>query len=272
MSIRAEITDCTFNKAMELYCANTPVSVISRELGCSYNAIYKRLKKEFPTVRAGKKDKLQKRAIELREAGVAIREIAKQLNAPRSTVRRWVGGVELTKEQKTKIREQWHKKISIIFKDNNNRRKKEREIRDQISFEKGRTLARDNDAFRIICALYWGEGGKTRRAFTFTNSDPKMVFLVASWLVSNGYQYKAQLKYHKDDHPDDAVLRVWWAKFLPDMKIDNFFASCIKSRSEVKPARLLPHGTITLSVYKADLFYQVMGGIDFLGNIAYSKV
>lgn len=126
------------------------------------------------------------RAILLRKQGMMYKEIAKTLNMPKSTVYTWLSDINLTLEEKEKIRVNLHKKRSEYSKHLNKAREQkgiELDLSIQINalkIIKSSSRDRNNDII-TLSMLFWGEGEKNiSSGVRFINSDPVMIktFLV----------------------------------------------------------------------------------------------
>ena len=109
-----------------------------------------------------------------------MKEIARRLAVLRSSVSRWVRDVELTPEQKQRLRAHDRgDRLGVA------RRKSERarERRGEWQAE-GRARARGKGRIHLAgCMLYWAEGSRSRNSVLFTNSDPAMVRFFLDFLV-----------------------------------------------------------------------------------------
>jgi len=132
------------------------------------------------------------RARELRRQGLTYAEIGSALgmDIPKSTLNYWVSDVLLTPEQRRRIRCKeeaaaargragglWGGAAGF------NREMKRRRIEaaKAQAMPIARRLAQDREALMLMaCALYMGEGAKAADAFSFGNSDPRIVRL---WLA-----------------------------------------------------------------------------------------
>lgn len=66
-------------------------------------------------------------------------------------------------------------------------------------------------------------------------------------------------------------IRSWWVEQLPQLRPDHLrgFVRCTANRaSQRKKVGKRPYGTATIAVYNTDLFYNVLGGIQFLQDWA----
>lgn len=125
----------------------------------------------------------KKKAIVLRQQGIALGEIAKRLNVAKATVSYWVRDISLTNEQLSALKANSHSRIAV---------EKRRAAR-MLAAENARNHLRDvawqeasylikNPLWCVVVALYWGEGGKTQRTVRIANSDPAVIKLLCHFL------------------------------------------------------------------------------------------
>ncbi len=121
-----------------------------------------------------------KKALVLRRTGKSIKKIAAILGVSVSIVSVWCRGVELTEEQKEKLK---RRKVNIrhlrrLAKQSH----LEKIFRVKRLFENSLAEIKsltDNELFLTGLALYWAEGyKKTRWTLQFSNSDPAMIKLI----------------------------------------------------------------------------------------------
>lgn len=127
------------------------------------------------------KSEQRQKARELRNQGLAINKIAKELNVSKSSVSTWVRDIKLSQEQMENLEQQ-----NPIFNRQINgakgRADKARIIRIQYQ-EDGKLKAKENNLLHQAgCMLYWAEGSKSRNQCKFTNSDINMMKLFIKFL------------------------------------------------------------------------------------------
>ena len=248
-------------KAIILWNEGNSIPKISNILGVSCSSLSRWTKNlELTGVRKARQEKKIK-AIELRKKGFSALEISDEIGVPKGTIGHWVDGIEIPLEHQKRLEEK--KKLcsangcllgSIINKSRADERHKN-------SFDKGFERARNDLIFSIICALYWGEGGKTRRCFAFSNSDPSMIKVVTSWLTKEKFEYKVDIRHHLDGTTENEI-KSFWFDYLVGVKAENVskvrWKQLIKSRSE----RKMIMGCLQIVVNNALFHSLVMGGID----------
>lgn len=206
-----------------------------------------------------KKIKDKESAIKLRVAGKSYKEIADSLGRAESTIRFWVGAIQLTPKQKTRLK----KKVSL------NGRRLGTATSEQWRGTRA-ALARDADsryenvrlsknALALVgAALYWAEGEK-RSAMHFANSDCVMIALYLRWLRDILCIPDSQVGVSVYAHTNvgiskKEIQRKWGvATGLPTDRIKIYAAPVPKSSNQTKVGRL-PYGTAHIKVKKAMLW------------------
>jgi hypothetical protein len=217
------------------------------------------------------------RAREMRLEGFSIKEICAQLSVSQSSVSVWVRDIHLTREQIDRLEQKMTTVrarfgyLSRCGGANTNKVDAEKRHRE---FERaGYERARTDERFRLVCALYWGEGAKSRRSgFQIANSDPKLLRIVLGWLVSNGYKdvLRFRVQYYAENGLSEEEIKHWWNEQLPQLQESSWtrLSRCVINRaSQRKKIGRLVHGTATISVFRTELFFQIMGGIRYLQEL-----
>jgi transposase-like protein len=206
------------------------------------------------------------KAIELRRSGKSLKEICRTLGVSKGSVSMWVRDVILTDAQKLELDSRYDRQYRGA-----KRLKELAEIEHNKSKSIGRDRARKSEDFRLVCALYWGEGAKTSKKFAIGNSDPLLLKVVVRWLIRNGYKEKInfRVQYYGENGLSEDEISKWWLERLPGIELFHFrkFTKCLINRaSQRKNIGKLPYGTANVTVNNIQLFYEVMGGIEFLGD------
>jgi hypothetical protein len=200
-----------------------------------------------------------------------VRDIARQLSVSKGSVSLWVRDIVLTAEQVARLLENDRLKSTFAARcrgGHTNRAKAEEEHQRfrQAGYEK----ARLDEQFRLLCALYWGEGSKSRTSgFLLANADPKMLRFVLKWLIDAGYDEAIgfRVQYYGENGLSEEEIREWWLAQLPRLKRSHMrgFTLCTINRaSQRKNVGKLPYGTATVRVDRVELLYNMFGGIDYL--------
>jgi transposase-like protein len=222
------------------------------------------------------KTQQKEQALELRSAGHSIKQIAQQLGVARSSVSVWVRGIPLSPTQREQLAAQEtlnrRRFAQVIGFKQALANKEEAELRHQRFRQQGFQQAQVDDRFRVICALYWGEGDKGKKDFRVSNSDPSLLNVLLRWAVQSGYDpaIRFSVRYHLNNGIDEEDIRRWWLQQMPLLRnehLRSFFRCPINRASQQKNIGKLPYGTGNLVVHRAELFFKVMGGIDFLRQL-----
>lgn len=131
------------------------------------------------------KFKLKQLAIEMREKGTPIKQIAKKLAISTSTASVWCKNVQLTKEQITQIMKVSHDPLYGKRYEYSQKLRQEKEERisnfRRIGIEDIGILNK-RELFLVGVGLYWGEGFKKDSQLGFSNSNLEMLLLFIHWL------------------------------------------------------------------------------------------
>ncbi len=132
-----------------------------------------------------RKQKEYIQAIQLREQGKSVKEIARKLNVSSSTVSLWVRHIPLSPGQKARLKDK-------VFKALQRGRIKAEKVRRASRLKYKRALIKEaisqigklskRDLFVIGIALYWAEGFRKDSRLGFASSDPAMIKLFLNWL------------------------------------------------------------------------------------------
>lgn len=131
------------------------------------------------------KSKEKNKALDLRQEGQSIKEIAKKLKIAKSTVSLWCRDIELTAVQVKRLHERMVKggyegRMAGARAQYEQRLKRTKELKKQGRERLGKLSARD--FLTAGLALYWGEGSKNdRQGVRISNSDPKIVKFILKW-------------------------------------------------------------------------------------------
>ena len=202
------------------------------------------------------------RAVALRRRGRSYGEIADALSLPESTVATWVKAIKLTAQQTARL----------VKKGERARREGSRVIvataqrRRDAWVAEGVARAANDPEFRVIGALYWGEGGKGRNTFAITNSDPAFHRVVLGWLKKEGLFAEARLRvlYRDGDGLTPDEVKTWWTTQL------QFPASQCREPAPLKKKRTVwtsgrwTYGVATILVFSTRLRQLFEGCIEAL--------
>lgn len=159
------------------------------------------------------KKELLEKAKKMRYSGSSIREISEVLSISKSTASLWVRREKISVQGRKRL-----KNLSIIggIKARQVLLKKQEEYSSNLN--KSCLVLKEGSEYSInelkifLALLYWGEGSKTKKSLSFTNSDPNMVSLylglIRKCFKIDEYKFSAWLYLH-DYHNRPKVLKYW---------------------------------------------------------------
>ena len=210
-------------------------------------------------------------ARKLRLEGCSVLEIAKKISVAKSSVSVWVRDIELTEKQKQLL--YLRNKCSLAKLNGAKANHDAAEVRHLKFRHDGYKWAEKDESFRLVCALYWGEGKRSgrRNSFAVSNADPSMLNMIVNWICEQNYKFRFTVQCYLNNGLSESNISEWWLSKINKLAIENFtkFQICTINRaSQQKKIGSLPYGTATVMVHKTELFYNVMGGIDYLRNMS----
>ena len=224
----------------------------------------------------------QKTAKKLRRQGWTLPEIAKEVSAGKGLVSLWVRDVQISKAGKLRLAERKDKNLKTLF-DGRTRVERarsawslQRKAAREGFREEGRVAASKNERLHILaCALYWGEGSKTRCAVDITNSDINVlrVFLdfCRVYFDVKPHQMAISISAYTHVHTKEEIIAYW----IKGLKIKgvrqktHFFDDYRFSSKGVSTKKIgkLPYGTINLYIDKSSRMIQhIYGALEVYGG------
>jgi len=216
--------------------------------------------------RTNEKDK----ARELRQSGYSVTAISHQLGISKGSISPWVKDIVLTEEQELELKKN-ERENRIRFKnfsgyEQSQKNKSESITRLKEYREKGFELAKIDNEFSIVCALYWAEGNKTKNTFRISNCDYTMLSIIKDKLIKMGYELKKMgMVIHcvEDTETKDNDIKDFWQEKVGIEKI-RVYRYKVKNESQRKGFGKQPFGTAHMHVFNTELLHMVYGGIDYL--------
>jgi transposase-like protein len=209
----------------------------------------------------------KEKAIQLRQNGISVKKIAKELSVAASTVSLWVRHIILSDEQKTKILcnktpEEKAKRAKTFSETYRQRR--------QIWQEHGRNLAKQNDPLHIMgCMLYWGEGGKTSvSTVSISNCDVEILKVFVDFLITcynvDKNRLKISIQFYKDISTDEDVKNFW----LTNLNLTDCNIQQIKGHEpkQNKTHKKQPYGVCRICLGDVQIKQSIMGAIQEYGK------
>lgn len=210
----------------------------------------------------------RKQSRELRTQGCSIKEISRRLKIAKSSASLWTRDIELTEEQKQNLSD----RKAVTYQHILNQSKKnmeEAKARHSQYAEEGKFRCEKDNSFKLLCALYWGEGSKKKNTFCLTNSSIEMLKIIGDWLVKEGFENKIRfnISYHLENAKTEEEITLYWMtglKWLSRDKINKMTCCIINRSSQKKRIGKLPFGTAQLCVHNTRLVNMVRGGIEYI--------
>lgn len=205
-------------------------------------------------------DKLE--AQRLRRLGASYSEIISKLNVSKGTLSGWLHLMELSKEEEINLQQKLsEKKIEARFRTvltNHNRRL----TRDAIIIDKSSEFYRLHCSDRFFLAgilLYWGEGSKKGRAFSFINSDPEMTRIMVEWIERYLDCPRSNIAVRAYIHKvyEQENCEAYWSKII-SIPREKFRKTTYKKDTHLFKRNPNYKGCLELRVHKVEAYVRVM--------------
>lgn len=226
----------------------------------------------------------RQQALKLRLSGNSYAQITRKLGMSKSTLSGWFSNLELPQTAKAKLKQRVHdKSVKGLLKRNKLETQKAisraSNIRTSSRLE---ILPLNSEMLKMIgTSLYWAEGykrpivrnGKTKtyHPVTLTNSDPYLVKLFLRFLRETcavpEEKIKASMRIY--EHQNEGHLLEFWARAtrIPPSRFGKFYYGVSKSSLGKRPYKILPYGTIQITVSDTALYHKIMGWIEGLAEL-----
>ncbi len=209
----------------------------------------------------GYEGKIVQQAIKLRRKGYSLGEIKNILHVSRSSVGLWAKEVKL--DQNAKGRIQYLRKCAREKAWRTISKKREERVKKSKLWaeEKVRSIHLTKEQALLACSLlYWAEGGKTKKAVDFINSDPEMikVFLRLFRYVFPVNETKLRICVHVHEYHNVKAIINFWSE-ITSIPPEQFNKPYIKPHTK-KVIREGYMGCITI----------IYGDIDILRKIIFT--
>jgi transcriptional regulator with XRE-family HTH domain len=200
-----------------------------------------------------------------REHGVSVKRLARMLGVSTSSVSLWVRDIELTPEQRAKLRAaavgggEYHRAAGLA--------------RRRAAQDHGRALARLRDPNHIAgCMLYWAAGSRNRHVVEFVNSDPAMVcFFIAflrRWFPDCESKLRISCNLFADHVERQHEIEDFWLTTLTLARaaLRKTTVNRYSKYSQKKRRNRLPYGTCRLTVSDTRIVQHLYGAIQEYGG------
>ncbi len=214
----------------------------------------------------------KQKAIRLREQGYSIKAIAQKLNVAKSSVSLWVREIKLDDATLARLKQNPHSTAAVekrrITRLDNEERKRQVIISDASKDLGG--ILNYRELWIAGVALYWAEGGKTRRLLRFSNGDPAMIRLMMDFFRKVCEVPEAKFRGYIHIHPNlDATAAEQYWSTITGIPLTQFFKTYRKPNISSKGKRQsLPHGVLDIYVLDTQLFYRMSGWIQSFTSAA----
>lgn len=199
---------------------------------------------------------------ELRQQGYSVKDIVDLTGAAKSSVSVWTRDIELTPEQRLRLKQR-HRHHEGQQKGAEANRQKGMRLRQQYQ-EVGREKAREKSPLHMMgCMLYWAEGAKTRNEVYFVNSDSNMMLTFIRFLrqemgIANETM-KIHIHCHTTEKEEIANIENYWLDLL------QLPRSCL-NKTQIKKGTIirnnvLHHGVCGIRITKTELAQHIYGAI-----------
>ncbi len=212
------------------------------------------------------------KARELRQKGISILEIAKQLNVSKASVSVWVRDVELSEQDRKRLSKGGRsvesierRRVSRIA----NTQGRYRTIRDAAKLEIP-TLSRQ-ELLILGTALYWGEGSKKSKGMvSISNSDPTVIKIMMRFFdeIYDIPLIRVKAHVHTFSHLNVKDAENYWSK-VSGIPLSQFYKTYSKPSIASKNKKdSLPYGTLAIYICDTNLLQRTLGLIERLGEFA----
>ncbi len=185
---------------------------------------------------------------ELRRTGHSIPEISTVTSLPKSSVFRYIQGVDIDKDFQGRLNDR--RRASTVRK-NRLVNESNRHANDLI------TSISKNELLLITASLYWAEGAK--KDFSFANTDPEMVRLFINSLRRNfnvkDDELTISIRLYED--LDEKIAIIFWSKIVGFPLEGKVHINLLKGKKNGK----LPYGMCRVRVRKASKLHKLIFSI-----------
>lgn len=207
-------------------------------------------------------DSRKEQAIKLRHQGWSINSISSKLSAAKSSVSIWVREVQLTEQQLLDLKLRPHTRQAIDLR-RQTRLANEQLKRNRIiegAYESVGEISQ-RELWLVGTALYWAEGGKTKRMVRFSNGDPSMIKLIMRYFRESCQvpeeKFRGYIHIHESLDPISA--EIYWSE-ISNIPLSNFYKTYNKPNISSKGLRqTLPYGVFDVYVADVQLFLKIEG-------------
>lgn len=196
-------------------------------------------------------------AISLRQKGLSVNEITKILKVSKGSVSVWVRSVELTDEQKNKLKEKGQSYGNTHAADHF------RKLRCTYQDDGVELYKKYGYEFLCGCLMYWCEGTKNKGHVSLINTDPYLIKYFIGFLEKFFGVTKDDFVIHCTyyDGADIDEIEKYWSEIL-ETPLDNFH----KSTKVSSLRKNYKYGMARVMVYDVKIVQAIYGAIQYVGG------
>ena len=215
------------------------------------------------------------KALELRRRGKSIKKIAKLLDVSVSIVSQWCREIELTSEQKEKLksRKANTRHLRKLAKQSHLEKLSRIKLLSKAAKSEIKPLS-NHELFLTGLALYWAEGFKSLKEgrLGFCNSDPDMIKFMIKWfknaLKINSADFIFRIEFNESHKDREEGIRDFWSK-ITKMPLSQFEKPFYKHSVWLReyPNRDTYFGVLRIRIRRSsELLNKTRGWINGLGH------
>lgn len=211
---------------------------------------------------------LYQRALFLRKKkGYSYNEILAEIPVAKSTLSGWLSDIELSKEQKARIKQKQYTLIKGYNIGEWNREKRQREINIiRVAAKKEIGYLSEREFFISGLMLYWAEGSKSGKALQICNADPSLIKFMMHWfrtaLHISEDRFTGSIHYHEGQNEE--TIKQFWSR-LTGIPLSQFNKSFKKPPGTGHRKHYLQWGVFRIVIRRSsNLFHSVAGWKDGL--------
>ncbi len=211
----------------------------------------------------------KEKALAMRRKGMSYSQIKESLKVSKSTLSAWLSPYPLSAERIRELRTDNQQRIERC----RNTKLQKRNARlasvyETVKNEIGTLSKREIHIAGLF--LYWGEGDKSGKVFSISNTDPGVMRFFVSWARSIGVpEDKLVVILHLYADMDEAAAKSYWSNELR-IPLKNFKKPYRKTSTltGLTYKNGFGHGTCMVRVYDKRLATLVIMSIKYLSSIA----
>jgi transcriptional regulator with XRE-family HTH domain len=208
------------------------------------------------------------------EEGLSVGEIARRLGVSKGTSSLWLRDIELTDEQRLTLIERGRTGVNHL-NGSKRIREKAKEIRE--AYQKaGRDFIREgksDEGYRMLCALYWAEGNKSRNEVGMTNTDVAMLKIfvdgMRKYFGCKDEDFTVSVMAHLGNGLTVEQIHEFWLKelCLPEACLRKFILKSKYYPTQNKKHKRHVYGGGSVRVYSSEIMQKMYGSIQEIFGI-----